>query len=164
MATHVSTASKEYKQIHFNVGIYIARMSLACNQAACFAHSDPHGHARFNSIKRISSKSTSMLVCTLRECRWYTIKSHVLHTRSPWPRTFQQHQKNRSKSTSMLVFTLRGCRWHTIKSHAFPIVKIYNCLVGFARLSRVYARPSRGSRVDRYTPRSIMEHCGLSTR
>ena len=38
MATHVSTASKGYKQIHFNVDIYIARMSLAYNLAACFSH------------------------------------------------------------------------------------------------------------------------------
>ena len=80
MATQVSTASKGYMQIHVNVGIYIARMSLAYSQITCF----------------------------------------------------------------------------------FPVVKIYNCLVGSARLSRVYARPSRGSRMDRYTPTSIVEHRGLS--
>ena len=79
MATHVSTASKGCKQIHFNVGIYIARMSLAYNQVACFS-----------------------------------------------------------------------CR------------QSIHCLVGSARLSRVYARPSQGSRVARYTPRSIVEHRWLS--
>ena len=51
---------------------------------------------------------------------------------------------------------------NTVRSLACPVVKIYNCLVGSARLSRVYARPSRGSRVDRYTPSSIVEHCELS--
>ena len=63
----------------------------------------------------------------------------------------------------MLVFTLRVCRWDTIKSHAFPVVKFNNCLVGFARLSRVYekafARLTGGPGTG---PRSTMEHCGLS--
>ena len=37
MATQVSTASKGYMQIHVNVGIYIARMSLAYSQITCFS-------------------------------------------------------------------------------------------------------------------------------
>ena len=54
----------------------------------------------------------------------------------------------------MLVFTLRilrGCRLHAVRSLA---VHLYNFLEGSARLSRVYARPSRGSRVDRESPKT----------
>ena len=54
----------------------------------------------------------------------------------------------------MLVFTLRilrGCRLHAVRSLA---VHLYNFLEGSARLSRVYARPSRGSRVDREPPKT----------
>ena len=116
----------------------------------------------FQQHQKDINKSISTFIFTLRGCRWHTIKSHVLHTRSPWPRTFQQHQKDVSKSTSMLVFTLRKCPYHTVRSLAFPVVNIYNCLVGSARLLRVYVRPSRGSRVDRYTRRSIVEHRRLS--
>ena len=95
MATHVSTASKGYKQIHFN--IYIARMS------------------------------------------WHTIKSHVLHTRSPWPRTFHQHQKDINKSTSTLVFALRGCRG--IQSSCMCFTLVPHGQAGFNSIKRIYVNP-----------------------
>ena len=41
MTTQVSTASKGYKQIHFNVGIYIAGMSFAYSQITCFSCRTP---------------------------------------------------------------------------------------------------------------------------
>ena len=122
MATRVSTASKGYKQIHFNDCIYIARMSLAYNQVECFFTLVPHGHAGVNSIKKIY---VNPLQC------WYLRCADV---------------PNSIQSDHLL----------------FLSSKKYNCLVGSARLSRVYARPSRGSRVDRYTPRSIVEHRGFS--
>ena len=82
MATHVSTASKGYKQIHFNVGIYIARMSLEYNQVACFAHQIPMATHVSPASKGYKQIHFNVGICVARivgiqsSCMCFTLVPH----------------------------------------------------------------------------------------
>ena len=88
-----------------------------------------------------------MLVFTLRGCRLHTVRSLAFHVEPQWSHRFQQHHRDINKSTSICVFTLRRLLYVQITN-----LNSYNFLEVSARLSRVYARPLRGSQVDREPP------------
>ena len=136
--------------------------ALRIQSSHIFCTLDPHGHARFNSIKRMYANP---LHC------WYLHCADVVGIQSsrmlvaPDPHGhagFNNIKRSSANPRQRWYLHWRMPLANTVRSLAFPVVKTYNCLVGSARLSRVYARPARGSRVDRYTPSSIVEHCGLS--
>ena len=67
-------------------------------------------HISYQKVTSLQHKPQITRGFPVHACRQHTIMPNDLHTRSPWPRGFQQHQKDSSKSTSALVFALRGCR------------------------------------------------------